>query len=287
MGKKSKRHFPQDLFGGSGRSDAKEKGWIQYYFEGSPNPNVAHRIFKREVSQQERKACKEFDVFRRLFFMALEKTEIGIRKESTRKSVFSGQDPGKISEPPQERKFSGKPRSKFRSSRVHQIDDDYGEDPYDEEWTREKAEPDPEEAHEEDEQLERDREEHASEGDEEASASGDEGPEEAVPVFLAGISMDKTGKRPPPCYMFAKEGKCTFPNCKYSHHPSDIKMYLELDKHKDFLGSVVKKAWDKTKSSTSNNYSQATTGAKGTSPGVKPKYGSILRGSGSVARKTS
>ena len=87
--------------------------------------------------------------------------------------------------------------------------------------------------------------------------------------------------------MFAKEGKCTFPNCKYSHHPSDIKMYLELDKHKDFLGGVVRKAVDKSKSSTNNNYSQATTGAKGTSPGVKPKYGSILRGSGSVTRKTS
>ena len=97
--------------------------------------------------------------------MALEKTEIGIRKESTRKSVFSGQDLGKISEPPQKRKSSGEPRSKFHSSRVHQIDNDYGEDPYDEEWTWEKAEPYPEEANEKDEQLERDREEHASEGD--------------------------------------------------------------------------------------------------------------------------
>ena len=88
MVKKTKRNFPQDLFGGSGRSDATEKVWIQYYFEGSPTPNVAHRIFKRALSQQERKACKEFDVFRRLLFMALEKTEIGILKESTRKLVF-------------------------------------------------------------------------------------------------------------------------------------------------------------------------------------------------------
>ena len=78
--------------------------------------------------------------------------------------------------------------------------------------------------------------------------------------------------------MFAKEGKCTFTNCKYSHHPSDIKMYLELDKHKDFLVGVVKKAGDKVKYPSNNNYSQATAGAKGTSIGVKPKYGSILRG---------
>ena len=57
MGKKSKRHFPQDLFDGSGKHDAKEKGWIQFNLEGSPNPAVAHKIFKREVSQQERRAC--------------------------------------------------------------------------------------------------------------------------------------------------------------------------------------------------------------------------------------
>ena len=49
LGKKSKRHFPQDLFGGSGKLDAKNKEWIQYYFEGTTNPNVAHRIFEKEV----------------------------------------------------------------------------------------------------------------------------------------------------------------------------------------------------------------------------------------------
>ena len=59
-------------------------------------------------------------------------------------------------------------------------------------------------------------------------------------------------------------------NCKYSHHPSYIKMYLELDKHKDFLGGVIRKAVEKSKSLTNNNYGQATTGAKGTAPGVKP-----------------
>ena len=52
--------------------------------------------------------------------------------------------------------------------------------------------------------------------------------------MLADISMDKTNKRPPPCYMFAKKGKCTLPICEYSHHPSDIKMYLKLEKYKDF-----------------------------------------------------
>ena len=61
--------------------------------------------------------------------MALEKTEIGIRKETSRKSAFSSQDPGKILEPHQEKKLSSKPRSKFRSNRVHHVDDVYGWDP--------------------------------------------------------------------------------------------------------------------------------------------------------------
>ena len=82
-----------------------------------------------------------------------------------------------------------------------------------------------------------------------------------------------------------KKGKCSFTNCKCSHHPSDNKMYLELDRHKDFLGGVVRKAVGESKSTTNNNYSPATAEAKGTSPGVKPKCGFILRGSRSVARK--
>ena len=107
-------------------------------------------------------------------------------------------------------------------------------------------------------------------------------------AFLAGLSLGKTGKRPPPSYLIAKEGKCSFANCKYTHHPSDIKAYLELEKHKNFLGGVVKKSWKKGKASArSNNYSQASAGAKETSPGVKPKYESILRGPGTVTRKTS
>ena len=128
MCKKSKRQFPQDLFCGSRRSDAKVKDWIQCYFEGSTNPNLSHRICKRQGSQQERKACKEFDVLRMPFFRALEKTVIGIRKESTRKSVSTSQDPCMMSEPPQEKKFSSQPRSKFRGNRVHQVHEDYGEE---------------------------------------------------------------------------------------------------------------------------------------------------------------
>ena len=67
MGERSRKHFAQSLFGGSGKADTKEKRWIQYYFEGSPNPTIAHLIFKREVSEQERKSCREFGDFRKLF----------------------------------------------------------------------------------------------------------------------------------------------------------------------------------------------------------------------------
>ena len=48
------------------------------------------------------------------------------------------------------------------------------------------------------------------------------------PEFLAGVSMDPTGKRPAPCFAFAKDGKCPFPNCKYSHNSEDIRRYQEF-----------------------------------------------------------
>ena len=87
---------------------------------------------------------------------------------------------------------------------------------------------------------------------------------------------------------FLQYGKSLFANCKYSHHPSDIKVYLELEKRKDFLGGAFKKTWEKGKTSANNNnYKQAAVGAKGTSPGVKPKYKPILREPGTVTCKTS
>ena len=87
--------------------------------------------------------------------------------------------------------------------------------------------------------------------------------------------------------MFAKEGKRTFTNCKYSHHPTNVKAYLDLEKHKDVLSGAVNKLWEKGKSSSSSDsHSQAKTRAKGTSQEVKPKYESILRGAGSVTGKT-
>ena len=61
--------------------------------------------------------------------MALEKTEIGLRKEFIRKCVFTSHDPGKMSEPPQESKSFSKPRSKILGNRVHYVDDDYADDP--------------------------------------------------------------------------------------------------------------------------------------------------------------
>ena len=71
--------------------------------------------------------------------------------------------------------------------------------------------------------------------------------------------------------MFANEGKNSSTNCKYSYRSSDIKMYVMLGKHMVFLGDVLRKAWDKTNSSTNRFSSQATTGAKGTTTGVNNK----------------
>ena len=50
--------------------------------------------------------------------------------------------------------------------------------------------------------------------------------------------------------MFAKVEKTLYNNCKYNHYPIDLKMYLELDKHKNFSEDVVRNALDKSKLST-------------------------------------
>ena len=111
--------------------------------------------------------------------------------------MFTSHDPSKMSEPPQERKFSSTPRTKFRSNQVHQIEDVYGDDPEE----AEEVEPDP---YEDEYNLQEGEEaDQASEDGEEASVTGEDEQEGATATFLAGVSMDRTGKRPPPCYMFA------------------------------------------------------------------------------------
>ena len=64
----------------------------------------------------------------------------------------------------------------------------------------------------------------------------DEGsPDVLYSIFLAGVNMDSTGKNPPPCYQYAREGECSLANCKYSHLPSNVKAYQKLGKQKAFL----------------------------------------------------
>ena len=282
--KKSRQYFPQDLFGGSGKAESKEKGWIQYYFEGSPNSALVHRIYKKEIAEQERKACKEFDKFRQLFFRALMKTEKRLRQEISSKAVFEEDDTHPRSVPPADRKrLAGRSRSRFRS-RVHQTEElaetlvpiepcDSGSD--------DKSVADEEAVSGTDEGSDSEHEEG------EAAAASDSERRVAAQAnsFLAGITMDPAGKRPPVCYLFAK-GKCTFPNCKYSHDPSDVKLYLDLEKNKGVFDQYAKRTGDRGRVAA-GGFTKPVYGAKGTSPGVKPTYTSILRGPGSAARKTS
>ena len=87
-----------------------------------------------------------------------------------------------MSEHPQERKFSSKPRSKFRGNRVHHVDDDYGED------LEEAEEPVPDFCEEEEDQREAQQEEQASEGDEETNDSGEEEQDGATAFLSSGMT---------------------------------------------------------------------------------------------------
>ena len=132
-------------------------------------------------------------------------------------------------------------------------------------------------------------------GEEESDADQGDGDADAEPVddndarepeFLAGVSMDPSDKRPPPCFAFAKDGKCPFVNCKYSHNADDIRVYQEMLKNKSVVENILKNNIYKAKSVTST-FAKPSSGAKGTSPGVKPSYTSILRGVGTVTRKST
>ena len=162
----------------------------------------------------------------------MDKIEVSLKKESAHRSLFRNQEPGKISEPPPERKFSAKRKGRFRGSRVHQIDKKQGQDLSDGDDTVYKPGAGAEAVDgEPDDRDKGDYDNDTPEEAEDAATEEYEDPLEQVPTFLTGIPMDKIGKRPPLCYLLTKEGKCTFAYCKYSHHPSDIKAYLDLDKH--------------------------------------------------------
>ena len=113
----------------------------------------------------------------KLFFRALDKTEVSLRKESARRSLFHSQDPGKISNPPKERKFVPKARSRFRGGRVHQMEEEVEDVTSDQEREIEKA------------FLERDdseeEEEHAEE-DTTEDVSGEEGEQDGNEIRLFG-----------------------------------------------------------------------------------------------------
>ena len=63
------------------------------------------------------------DDLRKLLFKAFDRTEVSLRKESARRSLFRSQEPGKISEPPAERKYVDKPKGRFRGNYEHEIDE--------------------------------------------------------------------------------------------------------------------------------------------------------------------
>jgi len=83
--------------------------------------------------------------------------------------------------------------------------------------------------------------------------------------WLHGLSLDPEGKRPPPCWTFAKQGKCEFGDkCKFSHHPDDVKRYNAART----LGQASMKSVAANKTATW--FPQQVKGA-GSSPGVRPK----------------
>ena len=81
----------------------------------------------------------------------------------------------------------------------------------------------------------------ADEGDGDAEAKPINDNDARHPEFLARVSIDPSGKRPAPCFAFAKDGRYPFPSCKYSHNLEDIRRDQEMLKNKSVVCSIVNK----------------------------------------------
>ena len=222
---KSRKLFPQQVFGATGKDNTKEKGMSQYYFGSFPNPDFAMSIYREFSSEKTRRRVRTLDRLREVFFKALDRCEKKQRNPRDYQALEYESNTRLQLNPPRDPKFRyskykdlkpvGREYSKFKP-RVQEMDmsdeeSDNGGKPAADEVKEEKEEVD----------LREEKEEGL-----ESEENDDD--EEAV-NWLSGMVIDPKGKRPPPCFEFANTGKCAYKYCRYSHNLNDIKEYLRLE----------------------------------------------------------
>ena len=248
--KVAKEALPHQVNGGSGKFGQKEKGLVQYYLQGHPNPDFAWRMYTRHSKERDRLAVRTFDDFRDLYFKCLERLEEMIRVEKLSANTFGKESDNSAAKPPRDVRKHNRFK-KGLGHRVNAIEEEgdgkvpgepNGSDESDNDVKESAEGEDTEEEGTEEKQADTEAESNAKEADEDQ--------------WLHGMSFGPNGKRPPVCFKFADTGACEYgTKCTYSHNVEDVKAY----KAAKLLGPV-------RVSSISNQYGQrASEGRKDSS----------------------
>ena len=218
--KVAKEALPHQVNGGSGKFGQKEKGLVQYYLQGHPNPDFAWRMYTRHSKERDRLAVRTFDDFRDLYFKCLERLEEMIRVEKLSANTFGKDADNSGAKPPKDVRKQHRFR---RGSRHHvnAIEEEEDGKVLSESPGSDDSEDDVRESSEieniEEEETEMKRESI------EAETNAKEADEDQ---WLHGMSFDPKGKRPPVCFKFADTGACEYgTKCAYSHNIEDVKAY--------------------------------------------------------------
>jgi hypothetical protein len=277
---KNAKYLPRLLDGGSGRGDAKEKGLIQYFTLGFPNRKFASRLWKKGVDERVRKKCRTFDEFLDLYFDVLYKLEKTLRKQYVNVlHIFNDDaddgDPEGLHEYRRDRDGSkktsssrkyGRSRGRFDGSvnAMSMVDGDDRDG--DSDVDSSDGEPpdmnlDSKANDEEDSDGSADGKPVESKEEVDLDEVKEMPPEDE---WLHGVIMDPQGKRAPPCWKFDTTGKCQYgDNCRFSHHPDDVKLYNAA---KTMGQSTFKTVYSQKPDSWTKDPK-----GHGSSPGVRPK----------------
>ena len=254
VGKRSKKWLPKRVDGGNGK-DHKDKGMVQFYFQGFPNEKLCWRIWRRIYHDENtRKShCRTFDTFREAFMDALEDTQKLLLKEKECKGIRDIRyDP---TAPKKTESFGTSKRIKANINAAMEEP----EEVYEDDWEADDDIKFEDFAASDDERLEK-MELEQKETKEEISDDD----------WINAVLVDPknpSDKKSMPCFKMAKMGKCQYGNdCAYSHDPIIIDKYKKL---KSLGPDLIKGA--------SNNMQRYTASNKFKTPAAPAKPTSILK----------
>jgi hypothetical protein len=216
--KVAKEALPHQVNGGSGKFGQKEKGLVQYYLQGHPNPDFAWRMYTRHSKERDRLAVRTFDDFRDLYFKCLERLEEMIRVEKLSANTFGKEADNSAAKPPRDVRKPSRFQRRAKHH-VHAMDEEEDVKMSSESQESEDSDGNVMESVEREDTEETDTD--VGQADTEVESKDAEEDQ-----WLHGMSFDPAGIRPPVCFKFADSGACEYgTKCTFSHNIDDVKAY--------------------------------------------------------------